>query len=300
MAIGAHADDVELHFGGTLFKYIDRGYEPVYVMSTNNMSGSIRTYDGKGHWPKTISKGVIETMSYRKQETADAAALYGVEPIHLDHPQRKCYHPDGSGELVSLEVHFGSLLPEGIAAGVPTILTAFEHPEAVSRLSALILEKDPEVVLTQGHAEVNPEHFGTFLLVVKAYWQAVAGGYEGSLLYGPRRFAQLGRMACCWETFIDTTGYLEKRMESVHKHVSQYPPEFEHGVKHWRDLAEWRGSVCGVGAADVYNFVNPQPKTTATTEVLAELLKNQRIDRPWGLLSPDEIASCGDAIPRDQ
>lgn len=300
MAIGAHADDVELHFGGTLFKYIDRGYEPVYVMSTNNMSGSIRTPDGRGNWPKTIAKGVIDTMEYRKRETADAAALYGVEPIHLDHPQRACRHLAESGEWVSLEVHFGAPLPEGIPAGVPTILTAFAHPEPVAKLAALIRERDPEVVLTQGHAEVNPEHYGTLLLVVKAYWKAVSEGYEGSLLYGPRRFTELGRMASCWETFIDITGYLEKRMESVQKHVSQYPPEFEHGVKHWRDLAEWRGSVCGVGAADVYNFVNPAPTTSGATEVLAELLANQRIDRPWGLLSPEEMANSADSIPRDQ
>lgn len=31
MAVGAHADDVELHFGGTLLKYHDKGYAAVYI-----------------------------------------------------------------------------------------------------------------------------------------------------------------------------------------------------------------------------------------------------------------------------
>jgi hypothetical protein len=41
MSIGAHADDVEIHTGGTLAKFHDQGYEIVYVESTNNMSGGV-------------------------------------------------------------------------------------------------------------------------------------------------------------------------------------------------------------------------------------------------------------------
>jgi len=39
MAVGAHADDIEICVGGTLLKYRDLGYEIVYVMATNNFSG---------------------------------------------------------------------------------------------------------------------------------------------------------------------------------------------------------------------------------------------------------------------
>nr|MBC8228344.1 PIG-L family deacetylase [bacterium] len=34
MAIGAHADDVEIRAGGTLAKYHEMGYEVVYVLTT--------------------------------------------------------------------------------------------------------------------------------------------------------------------------------------------------------------------------------------------------------------------------
>ena len=48
MAIGAHVDDLELNIGGTLAKYHECGYEIVYVMSTDNISGlwSHRMPDG--------------------------------------------------------------------------------------------------------------------------------------------------------------------------------------------------------------------------------------------------------------
>ena len=52
MVIGAHADDIELNVGGTLVKYHEMGYEIVYVMSTNNMSGG---------WSKLRPDGTRET-----------------------------------------------------------------------------------------------------------------------------------------------------------------------------------------------------------------------------------------------
>ena len=41
MCVGAHADDIEFSVGGACLKYLDRGYEIDYVMSTNNMSGQL-------------------------------------------------------------------------------------------------------------------------------------------------------------------------------------------------------------------------------------------------------------------
>lgn len=51
MAIGAHADDIELNVGGTLAKYREMGYDVVYVMSTNNMSSG---------WSKLRPDGIRE------------------------------------------------------------------------------------------------------------------------------------------------------------------------------------------------------------------------------------------------
>lgn len=299
MAIGAHADDVELYFGGTLLKYMERGYEMIYIMSTNNMSGGIRTREADGSWRKTIVKDTVKTMEFRKREAVAGAAVYGTTPIHLDHPQRHCQIDNGAGGLCSIDVHYGSPLPPGVPEGVPTILTAHSHKEPVERLSKLILEHDPEVVFTHGHAEFDPEHLATLLLTVKAYEAAWAKGYLGTLLYAPRRLPGLGRMAHCWETFVDISGYVDKRMEAVCKHASQFPPDFEAGAEFYRRLTSWRGAQCGVAAAEAFNFVTTKPICTEETELLAELLQNRRLKEPWGLLTPDEINEAGEDLPYD-
>jgi LmbE family N-acetylglucosaminyl deacetylase len=52
MAIGAHADDIEVCVGGTLLKYRDAGYEIDYVMSTNNFSGNWNRLRKSLRYPK--------------------------------------------------------------------------------------------------------------------------------------------------------------------------------------------------------------------------------------------------------
>lgn len=299
MGIGAHADDVELYFGGTMLKYIDRGYQAVYVLSTNNMSGGIRTLEADGKWRKTIVKDSVDTMEFRKREAVEAAAMYGTEPIHLDHPQRHCQIPDNDGNLHGIDVHYGSPLPAGVPAGVPTILTAHRHPGPVERLCKLILEHDPEVIFTHGHAEHDVEHLGTLLLVVAAYEKAITQGYDGSLLYAPRRIPGLGRMAHCWETFVDIDGYVDKRMDTVQKHASQFPPDFDEGARFYRELVGWRGKQCGVEAAESFNFITVSPRCDERTELLNELVRNRCTKQPWGLLLPDEIERAAGALPYD-
>lgn len=71
MAIGAHADDIEIEVGGTLEKYFRLGYAVDYVMSTNNMSGSVNSLDADGHLV-TKDEPCTEMMARRKRECADA------------------------------------------------------------------------------------------------------------------------------------------------------------------------------------------------------------------------------------
>ncbi len=276
MAVGAHADDNELHFGGTLLKYLDKGYEIVYCQATNNMSGSKRK-EGKDGKMIPTSFGPAETMKYRKQECEEAAKIFRTTPIHLDHPQRHYKADSGKGE-----VRYGSPKPDGVPVDVPTILTAYEDEECVGALKELILEHDPEVIFTHAYAESNIEHYATTRLVVKAYWKAAENGFSGSLLMNVRGFTELGRIANVWETFVDIEGYLERRMEAVRKHVSQYPPTWEQGAQYWRNIIEHRGKVCGVKAADVFNFVNDPDESSDEGELLSELMRNRATESPWG------------------
>jgi len=250
MVVGAHADDVEIHAGGTLAKYREADYEVVYVMATNNMAGRVSVLQSDGSIRST-REGTVDMMARRKRECDGGAAALGATPIHLDHPQRRYW--TGVGEE-TFELRYGCGLPEGVPDNVPTILTACEDPASVKRLADLILEKDPECVLTHGVSQMNIEHFATSLLATKSYWQAVEAGFRGALLHWREGHTRLGEFNCRWDTFVDYTRYLDRKMELIGLHRCQMPkahlPDFGH-----RLLAIRWGTACGCGAAEVFTWV---------------------------------------------
>lgn len=65
MVVGAHADDIEVLAGGTLWKYRRQGHEVVYVMSTDNMSGGVHTLQLDGSVTTTYEPP--EQMSARRK-----------------------------------------------------------------------------------------------------------------------------------------------------------------------------------------------------------------------------------------
>ena len=249
MAVGAHADDIEAQVGGTLAKYREADYEVVYVMATNNMSGSVNELLNDGSIRST-SETTVPMMARRKRECDDAARALGTTPIHLDHPQRHYTGP--AGDFV--ELRYGCALPAGVPENVPSILTAAEDPASVTRLATLILEKEPECVFTHGVSTMNVEHFCTGLLTTKSYWQAVEAGYRGALLHWREGHTRLGEFNCRWDTFVDYTRYLDRKMELIGLHRCQMPkahlPDFGH-----RQLAVHWGQACGCGAAEPFTWV---------------------------------------------
>jgi LmbE family N-acetylglucosaminyl deacetylase len=278
MAIGAHADDIEINVGATLLKYHDMGYEVVYVMSTNNMSGNTAEVQPDGSITR-FKEAPIAMMERRKRECADAARVLGSTPIHLDHPQRHCNTGNGQTKL-----RYGCALPEGVPEDVPTILTAAEDAASVEKLTALILEKDPECILTHGVAHVNIEHFATSLIVAKAFWQAVEQGYQGGLLHWIEGHTLYGDFYTRWETYVDATGYLDRKMELIGLHKCQMPTAHDPDHGH-RLLSEWRGKVSGCENAEVFTWVQRPARRSATLlamstpimgELTMELIQNAR------------------------
>jgi LmbE family N-acetylglucosaminyl deacetylase len=71
MAIGAHADDVEIRSGGTLAKYHKMGYEVVYVLTTNNTAGA------------HTSQTALEHATQRREEAREGAQILHTEPIYV-------------------------------------------------------------------------------------------------------------------------------------------------------------------------------------------------------------------------
>lgn len=274
MAIGAHADDIEIQAGGTLLKYRDRGYDVIYVMATNNMSGVVAELLPDGQ-TRTTPEGSAAMSKRRKSECDVAASALGTTPIHLDHPQRHYWSDDGT----QLEVRYGSPLPAGVPQNVPSILTAYEDPASVQRLTDLILEKDPEVILTHGLPQVNIEHTGTSLLVTSAYWKALEKGHRGALLTWVEGHVSLGDFHNRWETFIDYTGYVDRKMELIGMHRCQMPNAHLPTFSHRRRAAQW-GVACNVGAAEVFTWVRRADvrviHESVQCDVVVELVNHSR------------------------
>ncbi|MHC4873030.1 MAG: PIG-L deacetylase family protein [Planctomycetota bacterium] len=276
MAIGAHADDVEIHFGGTLAKYLENNYEIVYVESTNNMSGTVSVLQDDGSF-KRWNEPPVKMMARRKGECAAAAALLNTEPIHLDHPQRH-YRDEGD---IKIQLAYGSKLPAGISDKIANIMMAHEDKDSVERLKNLILEKSPEVLFSHGVISSSPEHVMTALLVTKAYWKAVEEGFKGAYLHSPEDLTCFGPSNAKWDTFVDISGYLDKKMELIGKHACQMPTA--HYPDHGHRLRALKHGVAnGCKAAEVFTWVShdrcPDKDSTVGgfSPLTAELINNSR------------------------
>lgn len=259
MAIGAHADDIELNVGGTILKYFDLGYEVDYVLSTNNMSGQFRTKNPDGSLTR-FNTPWHEMMPVRKQEAAAAAAAVNTEAIHLNHPQRHYYDDNGTQH----EVRYGSMQPGEIGPDSPTILTAHQYPGPVKALADLIVARNPEAVLVHGMIMVDMEHVGTALLTTKAYWQAVEQGYQGMLLHWTDAMVGLfGDAHVSWGTQVDISHFWAQKMDWVRLHASVIldPEEVEFAP---------RGAACGCIHVEAYDIVsrgNSRVETPFNTEI---------------------------------
>lgn len=269
MAIGAHADDIEVCAGGTLIKYMELGYDVVYVMSTNNMSG-------RWNWllPDGTRTGRLppyhELQPQRKKESAEAAKYFGTEAIHLDHPQRHYTRKDGT----AAEIAYGSDKPECVADNRPTILTAYEHAGYVTEVADLILKHQPEAVLTHGPIQVNIEHTGTCLLVSKAFRQAAKAGHDGMLLHWldvtpDAPGAWFGRTFLRWDTFVNVSDYWDEKLESIKIHACQIPAPQN------IEYPEW-GPACGCRHAETFTVADWGRQPAYGSQLAYELLGNAR------------------------
>jgi LmbE family N-acetylglucosaminyl deacetylase len=281
MAIGAHADDIEINVGGTVLKYRERGYELVYVMSTNNMSGNWKRFGPNGERYVT-NPPYTEMQPQRKLEADTAARFFGTAAIHLDHPQR--HYRDAAGQQIT--VSYGSPRPHVVHDGQHTILTAHEDPRNVQQVADLILEHQPEAVLTHGPVMIDMEHVGTCLLVSKGFLKAQEAGYDGMLLhwldFTPSTPINLfGRRLNGWDSFVDISEHFEQKIQTVKFHASVVPTPENLEYPQW-------GAACGCAHAEVFTIPQwgRQPEYTAALamELMAHSLPpSQRSDVREGM-----------------
>lgn len=281
MGIAAHCDDIEFLFGGTLLKYHDKfDYEIIYIQSTNNMSGSWAQVNGNPPLPEGDYKrrktepfpGRVSfqvpyfiEMPQRKKESQDSARdFFDTDAIFLDYPQRHYTDED----LNVIDLVYGSPRPDCVPEGMPSIVTAHDHKEEVAKLAGMILEKDPEVIITHAPVDYTEEHTSTSHLVRKAFEMAKKEGYDGSLIFAMAVTAgRYGKFFDNFDVFVDITSFEEKKRCSIGYHRTQVP--FAERL----DLEDLpRGEKCGVKAAELfYTFEISATREGVLTE---ELRKN--------------------------
>ncbi len=237
MAVYSHADDIECNAGGTILKYLAKGYHLIYVMSTNNMSGCWNSLDADGN---ICSRKVpwYEIMPQRKREAAAAAQKFNAVLVHLDHSQR--HYTDRN-----LELHYVGYGTEPVNCTKNgfSILTAHESPEARKQLADLVEKYQPEAVLTHDSIQLDMEHIGTSLLVTRTLKEC---RYQGMILLSPCvDVPYCGEIYNCRQSWIDISATYEEKMETIKIHACQMPK-----VSH----LTWRPWESGTGCKHVEAF----------------------------------------------
>ena len=259
MAVGAHADDIEGNAGGTLLKYRKLGYEIIYVMATNNMSGSWSTLGSDG---KVVSRHVpwSQIMPQRKLEAKDGADYYGAKLFHLNHPQR--HYRGEDGKEYSLE--YGAPCPACIPENTPSILTAHETPAARKALAKIIDEFKPEVIMTHGPIQIDIEHIGTSMLVTKTIQEC---SYPGMVLLWPSvDQTSFVETYICRQTYIDISDYNDEKFATIRIHKCQMPSTAHIKFPPWEE---------GTGCKHVEAYAILQEGNT-TGAFQDEIIKNKK------------------------
>lgn len=253
ISIGAHHDDVELRSGGTLAKYVARGWRVVYAVATTTPHYS--------PWPEEERSGRYrsnnEIIALRKEEATRGAQALGISEVHfLDFKSLYWYkegtverlRPDGI-QCTSRELRY---LEEEIP-GREFIVHAHFVPAAVSFLRDFLRRHHADIVLTHGPDDGHYEHYATSRFV----FQAVRG------------LADEGRKIRCfaWEPggadslvngfapthFVDIAETIDLKCKALEGFRSQFADhDTSYFVERARARAKAYGAIAGLEYAEPF------------------------------------------------
>ncbi len=229
MVFGAHADDVDEIAGGTFAKYIDMGYEGIYVCITNNTAGCNleRTpYYDKGpdftlvKTDKHFPVGGLETIQIREEEARQAAAVYGAIPVFLSY--RESWFWQGRKECPLGSEEFFLYDPPGR----PVVSIATRNSKDVNVVYELLKKYQPEIVITHTLGGEKHDHGNGAYLMYLAFEKAIKEGVpvgklwmdvNGWLLKDADWKSNRGEP----DIHIEVEDYLHTKYEALNKHISQ-------------------------------------------------------------------------------
>lgn len=229
MVFGAHADDVDEIAGGTFAKYIDQGYEGIYVCYTNNTAGCNleRTpyYDEGPDFTVSGAPGIypasaLESIQIREEEARQAASVYGAIPVFLYFRETWFWQGRKPCPIGSDEFH------QYQPPGRQIISVATRSGEDINVVFDLLKQYQPEIVITHTLGGEKHDHgngaYMMYLAFKKAMEQNIPVGklwmtVNGWLLDEDAQNNGRGIP----DVKIEVHNYLDTKYEALNKHVSQ-------------------------------------------------------------------------------
>lgn len=229
LIFGAHADDVDEIAGGTLAKYMEKGYEGVYVCFTNNTAGCNleRTpyFDQGPDFTESGSSaqfpvGALESIQIREEEARSAAAVYGAIPEFLYF--RETWFWQGRKQCYLGSEEFHQYQPPGRQV----VSIASRNSKDIDVIVELLKKYQPEIIITHTLGGEKHDHGNGAYLMYLAFKEATEQNVplgklwmtvNGWLLDEEAQSSGRGRA----DVQIEVSDYLNIKYEALNKHISQ-------------------------------------------------------------------------------
>ncbi|MDD4870845.1 MAG: PIG-L family deacetylase [Kiritimatiellae bacterium] len=240
MFFGAHADDMELRAGGTMKKFVDRGYKAISVMLTNNICGAYVDDNTKQYF----STSPAETTEIRHREARDAAKVLGVEIIFMDFKENSYWNG-------TKRVFFGTKeYEEDKARGREALVVTPYLDNCINDVAKVILDHSPEIIMTHSISNCNPEHCAAAHLVHNAFLRIKSKIPDSELWFTCRVQSPSDVLFLSPDVLIDTTKYHDAKFEALRRHKSQRIP-----LDRVMTTDEYWGKVAGVKYAEPFKII---------------------------------------------
>jgi LmbE family N-acetylglucosaminyl deacetylase len=235
MVFGAHADDVEPLAGGTFAKYINEGYEGIYVCVINNFAGCAIESVGGGTTPPPGVTGplfsvsnsqesypvdALETIQIRQEEAIKAAEVFHATPLFLDFREgfiwqgrKRCYF--GSDQYYQFN-----------PPGRQVISLAEEESGNVEYFVDLLEKYAPEIVIIHTLGGDKHDHGNSAYIIYLAFREAMEKVIPvGKLWMKPKGWllnieGKVNRRGKP-DVHVDVRKFIDMKYEALNKHVSQ-------------------------------------------------------------------------------